>query len=116
MPFDGNPETFVDETTAVLIKARRALVEYGWCVGSRLDGDGRRCALGAIEAAQMRGAYDYVGSGDPAVMRLAGAIPADFGYRQHKPDDAHRVAAYNNIQTTIEPILDWFDRAIGDSK
>lgn len=109
MPFDG---TQLDETTKDLIAARDLLVRRGWCAYVLDDSAGRHCALGAIYA--ISAGYNTAisaGYNTAAVVRLAHAIPgmiapvsADYAYRA--------VPQFNNSQTDVQVILDWFDRAI----
>ncbi len=107
MPFDN---ANIDETTRILIDARR-FIERGWCraaQGRAADGnivqprDERAtqwCAYGALLAAGMNDSDDA-----PALGRLMRAI--NDGWRGPAP--------FNNAQTSREPVLAAFDRAIAD--
>lgn len=106
MPLDG---TQLDETTQTLIKAKQLLIDEGWCIDSRHDILGRRCALGALDSVLNTWSDHH-----PATARLNAAIPGDrTGQPWSHPKHFNcNVALYNNAQTSIEPILEWFDRAI----
>jgi hypothetical protein len=110
-PSDAPPDTEVDETTALLIRAR-AFIERGWCrfmgaqdaagniCDARNDQAVRWCVLGALVAAGM----PYTQSDrsllpHPAILRLAATI-------------GEPIAAFNNRQETVEPVLAAFDAAI----
>ncbi len=107
MPFDG---TRLDETTQVILRARDLLAK-GWCTNTRkAPGDEPRfCALGALAYAATGNAW----SGDctkrdnsifyRGCERLADALPA--------VGSTSKIARYNNAQTSVEPILEWFDKA-----
>lgn len=102
MPLDG---TNYDEATRQLIDAKQLLIEKGWCVGQRENQRGEHCALGALDAV-----IGGMAVAQPSVVRLAAAIP---DRRVRSPLGlAWDVAAFNNAQTSIEPILEWFDLAI----
>jgi hypothetical protein len=109
MPLDDTnwPTIEVDETTALLIRAR-GFIERGWCrhadakdrFGWSIEPTSDRavewCAYGALRAAGWsNGDRDH-----PALHRLQAAI------------NSRRIAAFNNRQETVEPILAAFDRAI----
>jgi hypothetical protein len=108
MPLDTtnwSTTTEVDETTALLIRAR-GLLERGWCrfapaQDARGDGisptDDRAvawCAVGAIAAAA--GSRQFKAARD----RLHAAIGGE------------NIANFNNRQESVEPVLTAFDRAI----
>lgn len=110
MPLDqiNWPTVEIDETTALLIRAR-SFIERGWCRWTQArDADGvgidpiseravEWCAYGALVAAGLRnGEY----KGHSAVCRLIVAIGDD------------SIGSFNNEQETVEPILAAFDRAI----
>ncbi len=108
MPFDG---TQLDETAQVILRARE-LLEKGWCKNARkISGNEvRYCALGALAYAATGDAW----SGDcmkrdnslfyRGCKRLANALPKTVG-------SPGNIASYNNAQTSVEPILEWFDKA-----
>ena len=119
-PFDRTDwsSTEIQETNALLVRAR-ALVARGWCRGAlarnllgwHVRPDSRRaiywCANGALIAAAVTGSHSGQGH-YLAASRLKGAIP-----------DAEGIAAFNDRQKTVEPVLAAFDRAIAlgdDSK
>jgi hypothetical protein len=101
MPFDG---TKLDATTQLLIKAREVLVTNGWCTGHLVDKKGRHCAMGAIQCAMgYNKNLQGLAYGSETETRLADALPR--GYWS--------VPMFNNDQTSVKPILELFDRAIG---
>jgi len=100
----------IDETTALLIRAR-GFLERGWCrnaVARDAAGNGvwptdekavAWCAGGALIGAGMH--HDLVSClTHPAVRRLWAVIGDDC------------IAPFNNRQETVEPVLAAFDRAI----
>ena len=115
MPLDHTnwspaPPTEVDETTALLVRAR-GFIERGWCRGDLArDANGNGvwpteqqavawCAGGALIAAGMP--YNVVSIlAHPATRRLRAAIAGG------------NIAGFNNRQETVEPVLAAFDRAI----
>lgn len=109
MPLDGT--NVLDETGLVILKAKEVLLKNGWCVGVRVDGHGRRCALGALDAVWGLGERDYqpMEKHHPAVERLAALVPP--GPHVKMDGAAHTVASFNNAQTDPQVIYDWFDRA-----
>lgn len=120
MPFDG---TQIDEVTRVLLSARDRLAN-GWCTRARHRGDAF-CALGALAFE----ADGYANGGlsntyRAAYERLFNALTdeqraeAISEYHQHwltLPSGGlsaeSYVAQYNNSQTSVEPVLEWFDKA-----
>ena len=98
MPLDSTnlPTTEVDETTALLVRAR-GLLERGWCRGvTAIDATGEHvypasdraaawCAIGALEAV---GGNYYL-----AIDRLRAAIGGG------------DICVFNNTQETVEPVL-----------
>ena len=119
MPLDSTnwptTETAVDETTALLIRAR-SFLERGWCrdvfarnatgrvVPPRHQTAVAWCAIGALLAAGMPEPriVHVVHSMHPAMRRLKSAV------------GGWNVGRFNNTQETVEPVLAAFDRAIAD--
>jgi len=101
-------ETQVDETTALLIRAR-GFIERGWCrCQQAVDANGSStsptsedavawCASGALIAAGASSVFD------PAVQLLHAAI-------------GKTIWIFNDDQETVEPILVAFDRAIAGQR
>jgi hypothetical protein len=111
MPLDDSnfPQiTDIDETTALLIRAR-GFIERGWCrltvalsangfVTGPTSGDAAAwCMYGSLFAA---GVPQAGYSEHSAVLRLESAIGGE------------NVCIFNNRQETVEPVLAAFDRAI----
>jgi hypothetical protein len=116
MPLDG---TYLDETTQVILRARDLLAK-GWCTGSRQNGM-TFCALGALayvatgnanrDSALYRKGYERLESSLTDAQREEAqqeSMRQGFG-RLHSRQGL--VAQYNNSQTSVEPILEWFDKA-----
>src|ERR1700684_659982 len=97
----------LDETTALLIRAR-GLLERGWCRGAQaLDANGISIDPMSERAIEWRayGALVAAGLGngdktDPAFRRSEDAIGGEY------------IARFNNRQESVEPVLAAFDRAI----
>src|SRR3984957_20543681 len=117
MPLDATnwsttPETEIDETTALLFRAR-GFLERGWCHDAlacnflRLQVSPYSrwavawCANGALEVARLT-ASDLVWR--RAITRLVAAIGGE------------SIWQFNDRQDTIEPVLAGFDRAIAASR
>lgn len=112
MPLDMTnwPAADVDDTTALLIRAR-GFIERGWCreasardlngykVPARSSGAVSWCAFGALIAAGLP-THD---TAHPAYLKLVYAVKALGG---------SDIADFNDRQETVEPILAAFDRAI----
>ncbi len=121
MPFDG---TQLDEVTQVILKARDLLAK-GWCTRRRSDTDGRSfCAVGALSYVATGNAYgleDHAIEELEIMQRLSTALTPEQvqeATRELKrvkfagtPRSWQWVIAYNDSQTSVEPILEWFDRA-----
>jgi hypothetical protein len=111
MPLDdtnwGAPDIQVDETTAMLIRAR-GFLERGWCrgvhardvAGDRVQPTSEKAVAWCMIGALMAAGWETHHTGHPAYQRLAAATN-DEG------------AEFNDRQKTVEPILAAFDRAIG---
>lgn len=111
MPLDDTnwsaPSIEVDETTALLIRAR-SFLERGWCRGASARDEAEVgtgptseravawCAVGALIAAGSRNHDQKL----PAFRRLEAAIGGD------------SIVDFNNRQEMVEPVLAAFDRAI----
>jgi hypothetical protein len=110
MPLDSAnwPAVEVDETTALLIRARGYL-ERGWCrdavardaegnnlVYARSDKAAAWCMFGALRAAGMTGDFHH-----PAFVRLTEVLDAGMS-----------ISSFNDAQENVEPVLAAFDRAI----
>lgn len=105
-------KTRPDEVTALLIRAR-ALVARGWCrraaarnlLGLEVSPYSRHavawCADGALQAAQLAASNLEFRR---AYLRLLAAMGDEL------------VPAFNDRQTTVEPVLEAFDRAISRPK
>lgn len=67
MPFDGTDLTILENPTLLKLgQVERLLAtEQQWCKGSLQDGDGRRCLVGAMKAAEARQILE------PIVLRAA---------------------------------------------
>jgi hypothetical protein len=105
MPFDGT-----DQTTLQLMAVKQVLIEGGWCTDLRHNRQGEHCILGALDVVEGAG-KDVYDVNKLCIKRLADAIPAEF--LEFPLNPIWDVAAFNNTQTGIEPILEWLDRAIG---
>jgi hypothetical protein len=114
MPLDDTnwPTIEVDETTALLIRAR-GLVNYGWCQRTvaltakghpthPLSADAAKwCMFGSMFAAGVN--WDNINQtylNHPAVRRLQAAIGGE------------DICQFNNRQETVETVLAAFDAAI----
>lgn len=97
MPFDG-----AQNVKQQLRDARQILIERGWCIGHRVNTQGERCALGALDLALGHEVTDQ----DFAVVLLAQAT----GEKYVGQADYH-VAVFNNQQGDVLSVLNWFDRA-----
>jgi hypothetical protein len=112
MPLDNtswSPDAQVDETTALLVRAR-GFLERGWCRNTfALDTAGNDvspessqavmwCANGALRAAGLP--WDDTYRAHPAILRLKAVIGGEI------------VGLFNNRQESVEPVLAAFDRAI----
>src|ERR1700722_7637156 len=111
MPLDNtswSPDTQVDETTALLVRAR-GFLERGWCKGYfAYDGHGDQiaarderavswCMVGAIQVAEF-------GTGNAGCQRARDLLRSTVG---------ESIAKFNDGQETVEPVLAAFDKAIG---
>lgn len=118
MPFDG---TNYDEGTAALRRARDLLAN-GWCTSARQKGD-FFCALGALAVgAGERPEAGVTSAYREGYMRLYTVLTPqqiEIAYTQWFGNNPRRylspesvVAQFNNSQTSVTPILEWFDKAI----
>ena len=72
----------LDEPARLLLRAAALLEERGWCQNIQEDGQGRMCALGAINNAEGAGATNrglpFTKAGREANARLCKAVGTDF--------------------------------------
>lgn len=101
---------------------------HGWCRHELLDSRGKRCAIGAVNAAL--GLYEidfYPRHSDwaNAMAALRDHVPSDWQSRAwHRVDegefinDPHRdsyiVAVYNNSRSNFQEIKTWFEKTALD--
>jgi hypothetical protein len=106
MPLDGS-----FYVTDVLNDAEKYLHKYGWCVGQRHKMSGEVCMLGALDAVT----GEQVTATHPAVLYLVAVIPEAFltclGGSDSLSGADYKVALFNNVQDSIEPIEQWISRA-----
>ena len=111
MPFDNG--NFIDDDTLALIAARELLVRDGWCIGELQDAQGRHCALGAIGFSLHN---SHCGQGLPQdyrlCRRLAQLIELEHPQFKRESSDNWTIIYFNDTQTSVEPILALFDKAI----
>ena len=113
MPLDDtnwSPDTVIDETTELLVRAR-TFVARGWCRGTEA-----RNLLGFSVSPYSRHAVAWCASG---AVQAAQAAASDLDCRRAylrliAAMDDELIAAFNDRQETVEPILAAFDHAIAE--
>ncbi len=112
MPLDNTPWTEFEEDTTILVRAKNLLIEKGWCINTLWASDDRHCAVGAVLAVSGKLTYsDQVEHVKRVIQRLllAGNMPVCRIDNQISWDP---IAVFNNRQTSPEPVLALFDKAI----
>lgn len=98
MAFDG-----IQTAKQQLADALQILERDGWRTGARIGMDGRRCALGAMDAVKGEMATFQ----DRAVVLLAEATGELYLCQAD-----YQVAKFNNLQGSFDSVKAWFDRAM----
>jgi hypothetical protein len=101
------PETQIDEATALLIRAR-ALVARGWCQETNA-----RNFLGFRVSPYSRWATSWCPSGAIRAARAgASGLDVDHAVRRLTAEMGALIPVFTDRQKTVEPVLAAFDRAI----
>jgi hypothetical protein len=109
MPLDDtnwSTQTEVDAATALLVRAR-GFIERGWCRGA-LARDMTGIATNPISS----GAVAWCPNGALIAARMPNHFKHTVRGRLTAATGGYSITGFNDEQTTVEPILAAFDRAI----